>query len=186
MQSTAKKWTEAELMALPKDGHKYELVNGELEMSPAGTFGHGDVIMHLSIVLGSWVRKNKLGELFDGQSGFWMKSGNLRSPDISFIGRERIGQLDKSQGFLSTAPELAIEVLSPNDTNKLIAEKMEDYFASGCRLAWVVNPLNKTVAIYHAPTPDRLLRGDDRLEGEDVVPGFSIAVHEIFEPLYAD
>src|SRR4051812_7648711 len=111
------KYTAADLMALPKNGQKYELVNGELVMSPAGVFDHGDIISWLSAKLAIYSREKKLGIVVDGQSGFWMKSGNLRSPDISFIGRDRLKALTpRPQGFVTGAPDLVVEVLSPSDT----------------------------------------------------------------------
>jgi Uma2 family endonuclease len=181
MTTQAKVWTEAELMALPNDGHKYELVNGELVMSPAGTYGHGDIIAWLSAKLTIFIREHKLGVVFDGQSGFWMKSGNLRSPDISFLCSERVRSLNpKPKGFLQGAPDLAIEVLSPSDTVKDVTEKLADYFESGAKLVWVVNPDNKTLLVYHGTTPDRLLKSGDSIDGETIVPGFQMPVDELF------
>jgi len=84
-----KRWTDEELMALPKDGYKRELLDGEIVMSPAGS-EHGRKIMRFSASLLPWVYDHKLGELFDGQTGFRMKSGDLLSPDISFVSKDRL------------------------------------------------------------------------------------------------
>jgi Uma2 family endonuclease len=180
MSTHTKIWTEAELMALPKDGNKYELVNGELQMSPAGGHGHGDIIAWLSGRLVMHVRENKLGIVYDGQTGFWMKSGNLRSPDISVVGKDRLKEFPKQRGFLHIAPDLAVEVLSESDISTTISEKAAEYFDSGTQLLWVVNPVEKTVLVYHSATPDTLLKSGDSLDGENVVPGFSMPIDELF------
>jgi Uma2 family endonuclease len=181
MVTTAKIWTEEELMALPKDG-KYELVHGELrKMSPAFYFDHGEVIARLMFHLTTHVYAQKLGTISDGQSGCWMKSGNMRSPDISFLGKERRKALGgQAKGFLKGAPDLAVEVLSPSDTVKNIAEKLIDYFASGAKLVWVVNLEEKSVLVYHSATPDRVLKAGDRLDGGSVLPGFQLEIAELF------
>jgi Uma2 family endonuclease len=179
---TQTKYTEAELMALPKNGQKYELVNGELVMSPAGVFDHGDIISWLSAKLAIYSREKKLGVIVDGQSGFWMKSGNLRSPDISFMGRDRLKALTpRPQGFVNGAPDLAVEVLSPSDTVMEVGSKIAELFENGTRLAWVVNPREKSVLVYHGATPDRLLKPGDQLDGELVLPGFAMPVAELFD-----
>jgi Uma2 family endonuclease len=180
MGTQTKVWTEAELMALPKDGHKYELVNGELQMAPAGVFGHGDIIAWLSACLTIHSRKNRLGTVFDGQSGFWMKSGNLRSPDISFISIDRLKTLHKKQhAFLNTAPDLAVEVLSPSETAATVHEKAVDYFQSGCRILWIVNTVEKTVQVYRSETSSELLKLGDSLDGEGIIPG-SMPLADLF------
>jgi len=185
MPATAKVWTEAELMAASHDGHKCELVDGELVMSPAGVFDHGNIIARILTRLTMHaVYDRRLGEVFDGQSGHWMKSGNMRCPDISFWSKARLDALpSKPKGFIHGAPDLAVEVLSPSDTVNDMAEKLSDYFASGARLVWVVNPQEKSVLIYHETTPERLLRSGDMIDGEDVVPGFSMPVSELFAEL---
>jgi Uma2 family endonuclease len=175
-------WTDAELLALPKDGHKYELVNGELVMSPARFFKHGRIVTRLIVRLATYVDQNKAGETFEGQSGCRMKSGNLRCPDISFLTRKRLEAIEPAQqeDFLNGSPDYVVEVLSPSDTVKDIAEKMAEYFDNDTKLGWVVNPSDRTVLVYHGPTPDKLLRSGDTLDGEAMVPGFSMPVDELF------
>jgi Uma2 family endonuclease len=181
MGTQTKVWTEAELMALPRDGHKYELVNGELQMSPAGSFGHGDLILVLAARLVPFVKANKLGVVFDGQTGFWMKSGNMRSPDLSFLGKERLKALNlQPHTFVPGAPDLAVEFLSPSERESEVAAKAGDYFGSGCRLLWIVNAAEKTARIYHSATPDKLLKSGDSFDGENVVPGFAMPLDELF------
>lgn len=181
MSTQTKTWTEAELLALKHDGYKCELVNGEIEMSPAGFFDHGDIIALLMSRLTVYIYEKKLGKTFDGQSGCWMKSGNLRCADISFLSKSRIDGLHgRPKGYFHGAPDLAVEVLSPNETAKQVAEKLADYFESGAQLVWIVNPADKTVTVYRSLVSLKVLRPGDALDGEDIVPGFSMPVVELF------
>ncbi|MBF2087215.1 Uma2 family endonuclease [Thermoleptolyngbya sp. C42_A2020_037] len=182
--SEPKVWTDAEFMALPQDGHRYELVNGELiDMGNSG-MEHGWIASNLMIVLGGFVRTHKLGVMCDSSIAFSMKNGNRRSPDVSFVAKERLQGLRRlPKGFFQGAPDLAVEVLSPSNTVEEIHEKIVEYSENGTRLVWVIHPDEQYVLVYHSPSPDRLLRLQDALEGESVVPGFSLAVSELFEEL---
>jgi len=172
-------WTEKRLMQLPDDGQVYELVNGELEMSQAG-FEHGDIAARLVIDLGSYVRTHRLGSVVGASTGFWMKAGNARSPDVSFVSKDRLRGRRPSKKFFQGAPDLAVEIVSPNDVWQKLNRKIAELFANGTRLAWVINPGDQTVLVYHSAQPDRILKAGDLLDGEDVVPGFSMPVAELF------
>jgi Uma2 family endonuclease len=178
-----KVWTEEELMSLPDDGQKYELVEGELEMTRAG-MEPGNIGLFLGGRLEIFVREAKLGLVCDSSTGFWMKSGNSRAPGVSFIAKERLqGVKRPSKKFFHGAPDLAVEILSPSDSVIKISQKIAEYFANGTRLAWVVNPEDETVLVYHSPPPDRILKAGDALDGEQIVPGFSLPVAELFAEL---
>ncbi len=191
--ATEKKiWTDEEFMALP-EGHRYEIVNGELiDMGNSGAL-HGYVCSGLIILLGSYVRLHKLGAIFDSSTAFKMKNGNKRSPDISFFAKERLQGLDElPTGFLEGAPDLAVEVLSPDNTVEEIHDKLVEYFENGTRLAWVVHPSEHYVLVYRSaqepvhevsPKENRLLKSIDALDGEEIVPGFSSAIADLFQRL---
>ncbi len=170
-------------MALPDDGQKRELVNGEIIMVPAGA-EHGYIAVRLISALDAFVRTTRLGAIFDSGTGFWMVSGNCRAPDASFVRKERLaGSKRPPKGFFHGAPDLAVEILSPNDTIEGIHGKLLEYFENGTALVWVVNPEEQTVLVYHAPQPDQLLRPGMTLDGERLLPGFSLAVGELFAEL---
>lgn len=178
-------WTDEEFMALSQDGHRYEIVNGELiDMGNSGA-KHGYIAIILSSALFAVVIAQKLGALFDSSTAFKMKSGNKRSPDISFFAKERLQGLEElPTGFLEGAPDLAIEVLSPGNTIEEIDDKLVEYFENGARLVWVINPNQHYVLVYRsAQEPDRLLKRSDSLDGEDVVPSFSLPVADLFQRL---
>ncbi|MEG4283886.1 Uma2 family endonuclease [Microcoleus sp. A006_D1] len=178
-------WTDAEFMALNRDGHRYEIVNGELiDMGNSGA-KHGYVCSILMILLGGYVHIQKLGAMFDSSTAFKMKSGNKRSPDVSFMAKQRLQGLDElPDGYLEGAPDLAVEILSPSNTVEEIHNKLVEYFENGARLVWVIHPKEQYVLVYRsAQSPDRLLKSADSLDGEDIVPDFTLAVAELFQKL---
>jgi Uma2 family endonuclease len=148
-------------------------------------FNTSDIATVLSSALFAVVMAQKLGVLFDSSTAFKMKNGNKRSPDISFFAKERLqGMTELPSGFLEGAPDLAIEVLSPGNTTGEIEEKITEYFENGTRLVWVINPSQKYVLVYHCgQEPDRLLKSVDSLDGEEVIPGFTLPVAHLFQNL---
>jgi Uma2 family endonuclease len=182
-QATEKQvWTDEEFMSLPKDGHRYELVNGELTDMGNSGMEHGGIGSFLGGLLAIYVRRHKLGAVCDSSTAFSLKNGNKRSPDISFVAKERLKGLKRPpRGFFQGSPDLAVEILSPNNTVEEIHEKIVDYFENDTHLVWVIHPDEKYVLVYHASEPDRFLRPQDPLEGEEVVSGFSMTVAELFE-----
>jgi Uma2 family endonuclease len=178
-------WTDAEFMALPEDGHRYEIVNGELiDMGNSGAL-HGYICGLALSALMVYVLAKKLGVVLDSSTAFKMKNGNKRSSDVSFFAKERLqGMTELPTGFLEGAPDLAIEILSPGNTVEEMDEKIADYFDNGARLVWVVSPTQHYVMVYRcAQEPDRLLKTADSLDGEDVVPGFTLPVADLFQKL---
>lgn len=175
-----KQWTDEELMALPKDGYKRELLDGEIVMSPAGS-EHGRKIMRFSTALGSHVYQHQLGEVFDGQTGFRMQTRDVLSPDISFVSRGRLAGLQSApEGFFDGAPDLVVEFLSPGESMKRINAKLTQYFENGCRLAWVMDSRRRTVAVHRGPVAHRVLTEADELSGEEVIAGFTLSVKVLF------
>lgn len=185
LKTDKKVWTDEEFMALPKDGHRYEIVNGELiDMGNSGAL-HGYVCSLLLAALASYVLSKKLGIILDSSTAFKMKNGNRRSPDISFFAKERLqGLTELPTGFLEGAPDLAVAVLSPGNTVEEIHDKLVEYFENGTRLAWIIHPIEHYVLVYRsAQEPDRLLKSVDALDGEEVIPGFTLPVVDLFQKL---
>ncbi len=84
------------------------------------------------------------------------------------------------KGYLPGAPDLAVEIISPSNTFEEIHDKIVEYFDNGSKLVWVIHPDEKSVLVYHQPEPDRLLRASDNLDGEAVIPDFSLPVADLF------
>ncbi len=174
--------TADELLAMPDDGYRYELVEGELRrMSPAGD-EHGQVGMELAIPLGSHVKKNKLGKLYLAETGFLIRTNpdTVRAPDIAFVRMERIKQTPGIKGYRVGAPDLAVEVVSPGDTVNEVEDKVAEWLEGGARMVWVVSPKLHTVTVYRSLTDIVTRTAKDKLDGAEVVPGFQMNVAEIF------
>ena len=180
-----KTWTDEAFMALPDDGHHYEIINGELiDMGNSGAL-HGYVCSLALAALAGYILPKKLGVILDSSTAFKMKNGNKRSPDIAFFAKERLqGMAVLPSGYLEGAPDLAVEVLSPGNTVEEIEDKLTEYFENGSRLVWVIHPTQHYVLVYRsAHEPDRLLKEKDSLDGEEVIPGFSLAIADLFQKL---
>ncbi|MCS7030299.1 MAG: Uma2 family endonuclease [Gloeomargarita sp. SKYG116] len=178
-------WTDEEFMRLPQDGHRYEIVNGELvDMGSAGAL-HSYLSTLLSAALVNYCLPKKLGVVLDSSTSFKMKNGNRRSPDMAFFAKERLqGMQELPIGYLEGAPDLAVEILSPGNTVAELEDKITEYFENGARLVWVISPTQHYILVYRcAHEPDRLLKSADVLDGENVIPGFSLPLTELFQPL---
>lgn len=174
--------TADELLALPRGESRYELINGELKkMSPTGQ-KHGRITLRLTVPLAKHVQDNQLGEVYAAETGFKLKSNpdTVRAADIAFVRRERLEVLGETEGYWPGAPDLAVEVNSPSDTVRQVEKKVMEWLEFGSRLVWVVSSKLHTVTVYRSLTDIVTLTEKDTLDGGDVVPGFRIALAEIF------
>lgn len=161
---------------------KAELVRGEvIRMSPTGG-EHGVVAMRIGARLWAHVEARKLGEVCAAETGFIVARDpdTVRAPDAAFISKERIGDIPRPKKFWPFAPDLAVEVISPSDTAEEVEAKVREWFAGGTRMVWVLYPTPGTIHVYHSPTSARVLEQTDTLTGNDVVPGFSCLVADMF------
>jgi Uma2 family endonuclease len=182
MTTTLQRSTASELFGMPDDGFRYELVRGELRrMSPAGT-EHGAIVFNLSGLLAPHLKANNLGQGFGAETGFKLASDpdTVRAADIAFVRRERIPETGIPENFWETFPDLAVEVVSPGDRYAEVEQKIGDWLAAGASAVWIVNPKQKSVAVYRSMTDVTHLSEDDELDGGEVVPGFRCKVSEIF------
>ena len=174
--------TAEQFWLLPDNGQRRELVKGEVAMvAPAGG-GHGQVAMQLSWRLAAHVETRKLGKVLAAETGFVLSRNpdTVRAPDCAFISSERMPAGGLPQTFIPFAPDLAVEVLSPNDTQMEIEEKVQEWLDAGTKLVWVLNPRRKTLVVHRPDANPQVLRESDTLMGEDVVDGFSVPVAQIF------
>ena len=174
--------TADELLLMPDDGFRYELVKGELRrMTPAGNV-HGRVAMNVGISLGGYVKTHDLGAVYAAETGFRLAGDpdTVRAPDVAFVSRTRVEAVGEVEGFWPEAPDLAVEVISPGDTYAEVEEKVFDWLEAGTKMVIVVNPRQRSAIVYKSPTDIVALTEADVLAGGDVVPGFELAVREIF------
>ena len=178
--TTTRLMTADELLAMPKDDCRYELVKGELiTMAPVGKT-HGTAGSRFDRRLGAFVEERGLGEVMI-ETGFVLATDpdTVRAPDVSFVREERM-YVDTSPGYFPFEPDLAIEVVSPNDRYTEVAEKVAEYLAAGTRLVVVVDPRARTITKYPARGETTRLDVGDTLTLDDVIPGFECAVSDIF------
>jgi Uma2 family endonuclease len=182
MSTITHRMTAEDLLRMPDDGFRYELVKGELKkMAPAGHV-HGRIVVNISTPLDQYVRANRLGAVYAAETGFKLASDPdvVRAPDVAFIRQSRVEEIGDIQGYWPGAPDLAIEVISTYDSYNDVEEKVFDWLEAGTRMVVVVNPRKKSVTVYRSLTQITVLTGSDVLEGGEVVPGWSLPVPDIF------
>ncbi len=172
--------TEADLLRMPSDGWKYELVDGEIRMSPAGA-RHGQVCVRLVLRLGTFIEERGLGYLFDSSMGFRFPGGNVRLPDVAFVARGRFKAERVPDEFSDVVPDLAVEVLSPDDRARDVLDKVGEYLQAGVRLVWVVDPRRERAVAYRSLTEIANIGPEDLLDAGEVVPGFRVKLKELLE-----
>lgn len=176
----SEKMTGEELFALGDIG-RAELVKGELiRMAPAG-HPHGYIEFNFGRILGNFISEHKLGRILGGEVGIYTTRNpdTVRGADVAFISNERLAQV-QSHSYLDVAPELIVEVLSPDDSWSEVNEKLEEYFAVGVKMVWVADPRRQQVYVYHSLTEMERFTTDDTLSGGEVLPDFQVPVAELF------
>jgi Uma2 family endonuclease len=180
--TTAPLMTAEELFQLPDDDYKYELVEGEVIRMPPTGAEHGDVAVNAGALLRNYVKAHDLGRVSAAETGFILKRNpdTVRAPDAAFVAKERIPAEGIPRTYWPFAPDLAVEVVSPNDRFDEVQDKVAAYFTAGTRLVWVVLPKTQTVLAYRSLHDVRSLGVNDELSGEDVIPGFTCCVADLF------
>lgn len=174
--------TAEQLAALPDDGNRYELIEGELTvMSPAGG-RHGRIAVRINKLLAIYVDDNHLGATFAPETGFRIASSpdTVRAPDGAFVAQHKMDQLEDDTGFLPFAPDLAVEVVSPNDSFASMENKAFTWLDAGSRAVLILEPESKTAHLYKSRRDITIHRTGETLDLSDAVPDWQIRVSEIF------
>jgi Uma2 family endonuclease len=166
-------------MSIP--GKQVELVWGQLIVREPPSTRHGAIAANLGYVLSDFVRKHGLGVVFAQDTGFKIASDpdTVRAPDVAFLRRERAGQIP-ARGYAELAPDLLAEILSPDDRPAEILAKVADWLAAGTQVVWLVDPERREVRIYRRDGSLSVLRENDLLGGENVLPGLTCPVAHLF------
>jgi Uma2 family endonuclease len=178
--------TAEDVWAMPDvPGKRFELVRGELVEVPAAGMLRNFIMGFLYRSLDAFVRARALGLVFGDGLGYIIRRDPdvVRVPDVSFISRERLPEGGIIDGFCPVPPDLAVEIVSPNDTFNEVQAKVHEYLEAGTRLVWVVWPQGRSVMVHTAETIAEL-GADGVLTGGDVLPGFEVPVARLFEQEY--
>jgi Uma2 family endonuclease len=162
---------------------KFELnEKGDLEIVPPTSPEAGWKNSELLIDVGNWSRFDKTGIVFDSSTMFTLPNGAKRSPDVSWMTKEKWNGLSdkEKQKFSKIVPDFVIELRSPTDALQPIQNKMREYIENGVKLGWLIDPNEKKVHIYHANGEIEILENPETVSGEDVLQGFELSVKEIW------
>lgn len=156
-----------------------ELVDGTLVEKPMGS-RESRIAAIIVYLLNAFVLPRKLGSVFGPDGMFRLFSGRVRLPDVAYASFERLPEGSADTAVITAAPELAVEVLSPGNTVAEMKFKRQEYFTSGVRLVWLVDPETRSVAVYTGPDAFTTRASEELLDGGDVLPGFSVLVRDLF------
>lgn len=183
MTQTGIRMTADELARLPDTGRRRELIEGELhDMAPAGG-EHGLVSIEAAYHLRAFIDAHPEtgGAVFAAETGFRLARDpdTVRAPDVAYVARERLARA-RVAGYPELAPDLVVEVVSPNDTAAAVQRKVADWLRAGARLVWVLYPATRTATVFQADGSARMLGTGDDLTGERVLPGFRCRLGDLF------
>lgn len=165
----------------PSDDRRLELVNGRIVESSFPPPIHNLVAMHVVRLLGAFVDLHRLGLVLPARTGYILsrQPATVRGPDISFLSARRLASVDLHHN-IEGAPDLAVEVLSPSDTIAAMRTKLEQYLAAGATAVWVLHPKAREAQVFEPGPRPRLLIAEDTLACQELLPGFSLRVAELF------
>ncbi len=155
---------------------------GELIIVPPTLPYTGEKNSDLITDVNIWARKDKTGVVFDSSSLFTFPNGAKRSPDVSWVLREKwdnLSEVEKKR-FSRLVPDFVIELRSSSDSLKKLQKKMAEYISNGVRLGWLIDPENKRVHIYRANGEIEVLDNPETVSGEDILQDFELNVREIW------
>jgi Uma2 family endonuclease len=172
--------TAEELQRLRLPGKRTELVRGRLVVREPAGLRHGLIAGEIALTLGQYVKQRSLGRVCTAEPGFKLERepDTVRAPDVAFIRSEKLPD-PPPEGYAQLAPDLVVEVVSPNDRPGEVLAKVGDWLNAGTRMVWVVDPGPRRVRVYRADGSETVVSEEEALNGEDVVPGFRIPVASI-------
>ena len=181
--TTAKKLlTTDDLLAMPDDGKRYELIRGELIEMPPASHEHGRVAERFGRRIGNFAEEHDLGHGIAAETGVHIERSpdTVRAPDYGFISYERKAEPPPRHGYAEVIPDLVLEVVSPDDRQTEIDAKTQMWLAAGVRLALVAYPESQEVYAHHDDGTVQRYGVGDTVAGDPVLPGFACPVADIF------
>ena len=199
--TTMQRATFDDLLATPEDDHLYELVRGKILRMPPPQGPHGRVEFRFAHLIESYLRARALAEGWDGTDadardrlvgfgaggeagvrfGLSDDPDQTRGMDAAYLDPAQVRRyLDAgASGYIREVPALVAEVISPSDRASYVDEKVADYLAGGARLVWLLDPVRRMVRVHRADGGSSTIAADGILSGEDVLPGFEVAVAQL-------
>jgi Uma2 family endonuclease len=164
----------------PADGTQQELIQGVVFTMPPPGGRHGECCSEINRQLANHVKQNKLGKVTSNDSGFIGERDpdSVFGPDVAFWNKDRLPEMP--EGYIEIPPDLAVEVVSPNDFSSRLQKRVISFLKAGVKMIWLVDPELRIVTVYRALDQSRILEENDTLSGDEVVPGFSCKVAELF------
>ena len=183
MTTKQKLLTADDLLRLDSQGVKGELIRGVLYERMPASHEHGRVAANFVIGLGGFIKPRGLGTIVASDSGVQLEHDpdTVREPDVAFTSAERLPLDLRFQGYSEVVPDLVVEIVSPSDSRRAVAEKVQMWLDFGVRLVWVGWPNSRTIDVHPAGGPVSTLTESDTLDGGAVLPGFAMPVREVFE-----
>jgi Uma2 family endonuclease len=176
-------YTSEELLEISRDTSRvYELKKGKMTiMSPAGR-NHGKLALRIGARIQLFVDENDLGEAYAAETGFKLETDpdTVLAPDVGFVAKQRLPDSENTSGFFPGPPDLAVEIVSPGDRAGQVQTKVQEWLTHGTKLVWIIEPTSRTVNVYRADGSAALLDNSTVLDGEDVLPGFTMKLTAIF------
>ena len=170
------------LLEIPDDGLRRELRRGEVRtMAPAG-YQHGRISQNIAASPDRLVRDEGAGVVLAAGTGFKLSANpdTVRAADVAFVTRERAEAAGEAAGYWPGTPDLAVEVVLPNDLFAEVKEQIADWLAAGTRTVLIANPRGKTVTVRHSERKALIPSEKETIEGADVVPGWTLPVADVF------
>ncbi len=182
MTVAAQLLTAEDLLVMPDDGHRLELVAGELMRMPPPGYGHGSLAARLTALLFAHVSSLELGDVLSGDTGFRLATGpdTVRAPDVAFVSKERLDRVafDHSRYFPG-APDFLAEIVSPSDSFTDVQHKVLQWLSAGAKLVLVLSPTKRLGFVYRPGAPVEVLTPADTFDASDVVRGFKVTLGEL-------
>lgn len=165
-------------------GKRAELWRGEVREKMPASRGHGRIALSIGAEIHQFSKRHGLGEAYAAETGFRIQTpegASVLAPDAAFIRKERISPDLPDEGFVRIAPDLVVEVRSPDDALPALQEKAREWLAGGVQLVWLIDPIRRVVEVWRSDGQTATLSDSDILSGEDILPGFEMPVQELWK-----
>lgn len=179
---TTRLLTAEDMLEMAPDGQRCDLIRGELHCMAAAGGEHGEIEMDFGSRLAVHVRERGLGRVYGAETGFMLNRDpdTIIAPDVAYVRADRLPPRSQRRGFLALPPDLVVEVLSPSNRAGEIRGKIHDYLQGGVPLVVIVDPRQRTIESHTPGQPIRTFQEDEEWDAGDILPGFRLAVADLF------